>query len=48
MIKEYIENIAEGNNLTINESYKVMRNIMSGEVNDHQISGLLMAMKTKR
>jgi len=47
MIKEYIETIAEGNNLTIEESYNVMRNIMSGEVNDAQISGLLMALKTK-
>jgi len=47
MIKEYIENIAEGNNLTLEESYNVMRNIMSGEVNDSQISGLLIALKTK-
>jgi anthranilate phosphoribosyltransferase len=47
MIKEYIEKITEGNNLTLEESYKVMRNIMSGDVNEPQISGLLMAMKTK-
>jgi len=47
MIKSYIEYISEGNNLSMNEAYKVMQNIMNGECNNSQISGLLMSLKTK-
>lgn len=47
MIKSYIENISEGNNLSMNDAYNVMQHIMNGECNNSQISGLLMSLKTK-
>jgi anthranilate phosphoribosyltransferase len=47
MIKNYIEKIAERENLTLQDAYNVMHKIMSGEVNDSQIAALLLALKTK-
>ncbi|KAF0153261.1 MAG: anthranilate phosphoribosyltransferase [Ignavibacteria bacterium] len=47
MIKEYLENISEGNNLSLDEAHKVMQYIMNGECNNSLISGLLLALKTK-
>ncbi len=47
MIKEYIEKIASGNDLTINEAYNAMNYIMSGNCNNSQIAGFLIALKTK-
>ena len=47
MIKEYIEKIAAGNNLSIEDSFKVMSHIMNGECNNSLIAGLLLALRTK-
>ncbi len=47
MIKHYIEKIAAGENLSVQESYDVMIRIMNGEVNNSQIAGLLLALRTK-
>ncbi len=47
MIKSYLENISEGNNLSMNEAYTVMHHIMNGECNNSLISGFLMSLKTK-
>ena len=47
MIKNYIEKIAEQENLTLQESYNVMQKIMNGEVNEAQIAALILALKTK-
>ncbi|OGV10064.1 MAG: anthranilate phosphoribosyltransferase, partial [Ignavibacteria bacterium RIFOXYA2_FULL_37_17] len=47
MIKNYIEKIAERENLTLNDAYYVMHKIMSGEVGEIQIAALLLALKTK-
>ncbi|MEW6654785.1 MAG: anthranilate phosphoribosyltransferase [Bacteroidota bacterium] len=47
MIKEYLEKVTEGNNLPLDEAYLVMQHIMKGECTNSQISGLLLALKTK-
>lgn len=47
MIKTYIERISEGNNLQLADAYVVMQHIMHGECNNSQISGLLLALRTK-
>lgn len=47
MIKSYIEKISEGNNLSLEEAFKVMNHIMNGECNNSLISGLIMALRTK-
>ncbi|MFA7420952.1 MAG: anthranilate phosphoribosyltransferase [Melioribacteraceae bacterium] len=47
MIKTYIEKITEGNNLSLEEAYTVMQFIMNGECNNSQISGLIIALRTK-
>lgn len=47
MIKSYIEKIIEGNNLSLEEAYKVMQHIMNGECNNSQIAGLIIALRTK-
>jgi anthranilate phosphoribosyltransferase len=47
MIKNYLEKISSGENLTITEAYEVMVNIMNGECNNSQIAGLLLALRTK-
>lgn len=47
MIKHFIEKIAAGENLSVQESYEVMIQIMNGAVNNSQIAGLLLALRTK-
>ncbi|MEI7811503.1 MAG: anthranilate phosphoribosyltransferase [Ignavibacteria bacterium] len=47
MIKHYIEKVAAGDNLTIEESFDAMDKIMSGGINNSQLSGFLIALKTK-
>lgn len=47
MIKEVIEKIIGGTNLTENEAYEVMNYIMSGGANDCQIASFLTALKMK-
>ncbi len=47
-MKEQLEKIISGNNLTFDEAYKVMYKVMSGEVNNSQIASLLTALKMKK
>jgi anthranilate phosphoribosyltransferase len=47
MIKNYIEKILDNENLSIKEAYDVMDNIMSGIVNNSQLAGFLIALKSK-
>jgi anthranilate phosphoribosyltransferase len=47
-MKEYLEKIIEGNNLTFDEAYKVMYSVMSGNENNSRIASLLTALKMKK
>ena len=47
MIKNYIEKILDKENLSIKEAYDAMDNIMSGNVNNSQLAGFLIALKSK-
>lgn len=47
MIKEYLEKIISGKNLSFDEAYDVSSKIMGGEVNNSQIAALLTALKMK-
>ena len=47
-MKEYLEKIIEGYNLTFDEAYKIMFAVMSGEVNNSQIASLLTALRMKK
>ncbi len=47
MIKNYIEKIAAGENLSVDESFNVMTHIMNGECNNSLIAGFLLALRTK-
>lgn len=47
MIKEQIQKVIDKENLSFDESYSVMNNIMSGKVNDSHIAALLVALKSK-
>ncbi|MEE9431444.1 MAG: anthranilate phosphoribosyltransferase [Melioribacteraceae bacterium] len=47
MIKELIQKVIEKKNLTFDESHQVMNSIMSGEINNSHIAGLLVALKCK-
>jgi anthranilate phosphoribosyltransferase len=46
-MKEYLEKVIEGHDLTLEEAYKVMHSVMSGEQNNSQIAALLTALKMK-
>ena len=46
-MKEELEKVIEGNNLTFEEAYKVMYSIMSGNENNSRIASLLTALKIK-
>ena len=46
-MKHYLEKILALENLTLDESYQLMLRIMSGKLNDAQISGLLIALRMK-
>ncbi len=47
MIKEHLNKIIAGQDLTFDESHEVLLRIMSGEVNHSQIAALLTALKIK-
>ncbi len=47
MISKQIEKISSLNNLSFNEAYDTLNKIMKGEVNQTQITALLIALKTK-
>lgn len=47
-MKEYLEKVIEGNNLTFDEAYKVMYSVMSGTENNSKIASLLTALKMKK
>lgn len=47
-MKEYLEKVIEGQNLTFDEAYKVMYSIMSGNENNSKIASLLTALKMKK
>ncbi len=46
-MKEQLEKVIEGHNLTFDEAYKVMYSIMSGNENNSKIASLLTALKIK-
>ena len=47
MIKEKIEKLIEKKNLSLEESYSLMTNIMNGKANNSQIASILTALKSK-
>lgn len=47
MIKQQIEFLIDGNDLSFEQSLEVMNAVMSGEVNNSQIAALLTALKAK-
>jgi anthranilate phosphoribosyltransferase len=47
MIKEYLQKVMEKEDLTLEESYSAMGEIMSGEVNNSHLAGFLIALKSK-
>lgn len=46
-MKKYLQKIAEKENLSFDESFELMNEIMSGKANNSEIAGLLMALKVK-
>ncbi len=46
-MKTYIEKIISKEDLTFNEAYEAMHNIMSGGVNNSHLAGFLVALKAK-
>ncbi len=47
MIKEYLEKIINKEDLSFSESFSAMNEIMNGEVNNSQLAGFLIALKSK-
>ena len=47
-MKEYLEKVIEGQNLTFDEAYKAMYSIMSGNENNSKIASMLTALKMKK
>ena len=47
MLKRYIDKILDKENLSIQDAYDAMDNIMSGKVNNSQLAGFLIALKSK-
>ncbi len=47
MIKELLEKVIDKQHLTFQESFEVMNSIMNGEVNNSQLAGLLIGLKSK-
>jgi len=47
MIIKYLEKVIEKENLSFDESYRIMEEIMSGNVNNSHLAGLLVALKSK-
>lgn len=46
-MKEYLEKVIAGEDLTFEESFKTMSEIMEGNVNNSHLAGLLIALKSK-
>src|SRR3989339_2153327 len=46
-MKEYLEKIIAGEDLTFEESYAAMTKIMNGNVNNSHLAGFLIALKSK-
>jgi len=46
-VKNYLEQLIEKNDLTIEDSQKLMNEIMSGEINNSHLSAILIALKAK-
>ncbi len=47
MIKEYLQKVINNENLSFDESFTAMSEIMSGEVNNSHLAGFLIALKAK-
>jgi anthranilate phosphoribosyltransferase len=47
MIKEYLEKVIDKVDLSFDESYTAMIEVMSGEVNNSHLAGFLIALKSK-
>ena len=47
MIKEYLEKVINKEDLSFDESYSAMSEIMNGEVNNSHLAGFLIALKAK-
>lgn len=47
MIKAFLEKIITKQHLTFQESFEIMKSIMNGEVNNSQLAGLLIGLKSK-
>ncbi len=47
MIKQYLEKVIDKEDLSFEESFSAMSEIMSGNVNNSHLAGLLIALKTK-
>ncbi len=47
MIKAFLEKIISKQHLTFKESFEIMKSIMNGEVNNSQLAGLLIGLKSK-
>ncbi|MCL5027734.1 MAG: anthranilate phosphoribosyltransferase [Bacteroidetes bacterium] len=47
MIKEYLEKIVSNKDLSFDESFTAMSEIMNGEVNNSHLAGFLIALKSK-
>jgi anthranilate phosphoribosyltransferase len=47
MIKQYLEKVIEKENLTFDESYTIMNEVMTGNVNNSLLAGFLVALKAK-
>ena len=47
MIKEYLQQVIEKEDLSFQDSFNAMSEIMSGEVNNSHLAGFLIALKSK-
>ena len=47
MIKEYLQKVIDNENLSFDDSYNAMSEIMNGEVNNSHLAGFLIALKSK-
>jgi anthranilate phosphoribosyltransferase len=47
MIKEYLEKVIEKENLTFEEAFSAMNEVMTGNVNNSHLAGFLVALKAK-
>jgi anthranilate phosphoribosyltransferase len=47
MMKQYIEKIIDKENLSFDEAYTAMSSVMSGEVDNSNLAGFLIALKSK-